>query len=64
MRGWRADNQSKQQHTLASGDKAVLWMQSMEYMVNCKYVEATEKSGHPVDSHCVILVSPHAPMHA
>ncbi|KAL0031783.1 hypothetical protein WJX79_007279 [Trebouxia sp. C0005] len=28
---------------------------AMEYMVNCKYVEATEKCGHPVDSHCVIL---------
>ena len=33
-------------------------LQAMEYMVNCKYVEATEKCGHPVDSHCVILVSP------
>ncbi|DBB03850.1 hypothetical protein WJX77_000741 [Trebouxia sp. C0004] len=28
---------------------------AMEYMVNCKYHEATEKCGHPVDSHCVIL---------
>jgi hypothetical protein len=32
-------------------------LQAMEYMVNCKYVEASAKCGHPVDSHCVILVS-------
>ena len=37
----------------------MLCMQAMEYMVNCKYVEAAEKSGHPVDNHCVILVSLH-----
>ena len=29
----------------------------MEYMVNCKYSEAAGSCGHPVDSHCVILVS-------
>ena len=34
-----------------------LWLlQAMEYMVNCKYHEATEHAGHPVDNHCVILV--------
>lgn len=39
-------------------------MQAMEYMVNCKYVEAAEQSGHPVDCHCVILVSLHLVTHA
>ena len=37
-------------------------VQAMEYMVNCKYCDASDKAGHPVVFHCVILVSvcPHA----
>ena len=38
-------------------DNILCSLQAMEYMVNCKYVEASEKRGHPIDSHCVILVS-------
>lgn len=47
---------ARQQGAVASSN-AVLCMQAMEYMVNCKYTQAAEKSGHPVESHCVILVS-------
>lgn len=54
--GCQAYNQTRQPGVLAN-DNAVLRMQAMEYMVNCKYKEAAEKSGHPVECHCVILVS-------
>ena len=53
---WQVDKQTRQPGALTS-NIAVLCMQAMEYMVNCKYKEAAEKSGHPVECHCVILVS-------
>ena len=58
--GWHAERDTRQQGALASSN-AVLCMQAMEYMVNCKYTQAAEKSGHPVESHCVILVSLQSP---
>lgn len=54
--GWLGDKGTRQQGALTSSN-AVLCMQAMEYMVNCKYTQAAETSGHPVESHCVILVS-------